>query len=388
MSNKYQAALDALKDAGNFRKLTDMAPHGVYAEIGGKSFLNLSSNDYLGLAGDRELQEAFLSGLDGEENLFGAASSRLLSGNHPAYHRLESLLCERYQKEACLIFNSGYHANIGILPALTDKKDLILADKLVHASIIDGIRLAEADFLRYRHLDYEHLETYLKNNRHKYNNVFIVTESIFSMDGDLADLNVLADLKTRYDAFLYVDEAHAFGVRGSTGLGLAEEQSCIDKIDFLVGTFGKAIASVGAFVVCTRLFRDYLVNYARPFIFTTALPQINVLWTEAVIWKLPEFAKQREHLDTMSRQLRADIRVMNGVTAGESHIVPFIVGENEYAIRLSEHLKEIGYLCMPIRYPTVPKGTARLRFSLSAKIQSSEIKNVAGVLSVFNKEPG
>ena len=172
---------------------------------------------------------------------------------------------------------------------MTAKRDLIIADKLVHASIIDGIRLSEAQMLRYRHLDYEHLHSLLVAHREEYDNVFIVTESVFSMDGDTADLQQLCEIKKEFDAFLYVDEAHAVGVRGTNGLGCCEEQACVEDIDFIVGTFGKALASQGAFVICEQLFRDYLINTQRSLIFTTALPPVNVAWTRFVLNRLPDF---------------------------------------------------------------------------------------------------
>ena len=181
-------------------------------------------------------------------------------------------------------FNSGYHANTGILPAVSNAQTLILADKLVHASLIDGIRLSSAKCIRYRHNDASQLQRLVSENHNLYAQIIIVTESIFSMDGDKADLCALVRLKKSYsNVLLYVDEAHAFGVRGEKGLGCAEEQDCINDIDFLVGTFGKAIASAGAYIVCRQVIREYLINKMRTFIFTTALPPVNIQWTAWVL---------------------------------------------------------------------------------------------------------
>ena len=267
---RYINKLNKIKESGNYRVLRDVQHNGFLIHYNGREMLNLSSNDYLGLASNPVLYEDFRKETDVKLLSYSAVSSRLLSGNHEYYNLLENDLSDLYGKEAALVLNSGYHANIGILPALVGKRDLIVADKLVHASIIDGLRLSEAEMLRYHHLDYEHLREILFNHREEYENVFIVTESIFSMDGDVADLQELCDLKREYDTFLYVDEAHAVGVRGTNGLGCCEEQGCMDDIDFIVGTFGKAFASYGAFVVCDEMFRDFLVNTQRRLIFTTA----------------------------------------------------------------------------------------------------------------------
>ena len=271
-----------------------------------------------------------------------------------------------------MVLNSGYHANIGILPSLAGKRDLIVADKLVHASIIDGLRLSDAQMLRYRHLDYDHLRELLFNHREEYENVFIVTESIFSMDGDTADLQELCDLKKEYDAFLYVDEAHAVGVRGTNGLGCSEEQGCIDDIDFIVGTFGKAFASYGAFVVCDELFKDYLVNTQRSLIFTTALPPVVVAWTRFVLNRMPDFFPYRLKLTEIAEQLRTTLSERGFETRGDSHIVPFLCGSNENSVYMSELFQDNGFFVLPVRYPTVPKNEARIRFSLNAAIPEED----------------
>ena len=286
---RYIKKLETIKATGNYRTLREIEQNGFLIHAQGREMLNLSSNDYLGLSTNPQLAESFRSETDIMALGYSAASSRLLSGNHQYYKMLEDDLADWYDKEGALVFNSGYHANIGILPALTGKRDLVVADKLVHASIIDGLRLSDAQMLRYRHLDYEHLRSILTQHREEYEQVFIVTESVFSMDGDVADLQQLCELKKEFDAFLYVDEAHAIGVRGTNGLGCCEEQACTEDIDFIVGTFGKAFASMGAFVVCEEIFREYLVNTQRSLIFTTALPPVNVAWTRFILNKMPDF---------------------------------------------------------------------------------------------------
>ncbi|MDL2255125.1 8-amino-7-oxononanoate synthase [Parabacteroides sp. OttesenSCG-928-G06] len=361
----YQSELMQLQQTGNLRSLPDIVHDGEYIIKEGRRMLNLSSNDYLGLAGRKELRAEFLE--DKRSNLpFSSSSSRLLTGNYAVYNSLERLLAERFEREAALLFNSGYHANIGILPALADKQTLIVADKLVHASLIDGIRLSQAPFLRYRHNDYDHLERILIKEAARYTQVIVVTESVFSMDGDKADLPRLVALKRDWpNLLLYVDEAHAVGVFGNTGLGVAEEAGYMAEVDLLVGTFGKALASMGAYVVCDRVIREYLINRMRPLIFSTALPPIQIAWTEFVFEKLPEFDKERRHLSHISRLLRESLHGVGGERS-ESHIVPYILGESQAALDKAAELQSLGYYALAVRPPTVPVGTARIRFSLMA----------------------
>ena len=219
MFERYKKELQELKQNFCERKLISLKKDGKYIFEGNKKYLNLSSNDYLGIAEDRKILKKFLKIADFS---MGAASSRLLTGSSYVYAKLECLLSALYRKDRALIFNSGYHANTGIMSALLSKKDVVFCDKLNHASILDGIKLSEAKMFRYKHLDYNHLEELLQKNRNDYETAIIVTESLFSMDGDIADLNKLIELKNKYNAILVVDEAHAFGVYGNRGLGLAE----------------------------------------------------------------------------------------------------------------------------------------------------------------------
>lgn len=371
-TERYIDKLNKIRESGNYRELREIQNNGFLIHHDGREMLNLSSNDYLGISSNPRMIQEFREETDVKALSYSAASSRLLSGNHEYYTLLENDLCELYGKEAALVFSSGYHANTGILPALAGKRDLIISDKLVHASIIDGLRLSDAEMLRYRHMDYENLRSILSQNREKYENVFIVTESIFSMDGDVVDLLELCDLKKEYDAFLYVDEAHAVGVRGTNGLGCCEEQACVDDIDFIVGTFGKAFASMGAFVVCSGLFKDFLVNTQRTLIFTTALPPVNVAWTRFVLNRMPDFYNYRLKLAEKAQQLRDVLEAGEFETRGSSHIVPFLCGSNENSVYMSELLRDNGFFALPVRYPTVPKNEARIRFSLNAAIPDED----------------
>lgn len=383
---QMQQELQELKEKSNLRKLPAITHEGRNVIVDGQRMLNLSSNDYLGLANDRKLRQEFRETLTTETFLPTSSSSRLLTGNFSIYDRLEQQLADDFGTEAALTFNSGYHANTGILPAVSNTHTLILADKLVHASLIDGIRLSAAKCIRYRHNEYNQLERLLQVNHSEYERIIVVTESIFSMDGDEADLRELVRLKKQYpNVLLYVDEAHAFGVRGQRGLGCAEEQDCINDIDFLVGTFGKALASAGAYIVCRKVIREYLINKMRTFIFTTALPPVAVQWTSFMLERLAGFRQRRETLRFLSNQLREALKNKGYDCPSTSHIVPLITGESCVAIRKAEELQRKGFYALPVRPPTVPEGTSRIRFSLTAEIRESEMEKLINEISKDEK---
>ena len=380
---RYIKKLETIRMYGNDRILRNIEHNGFLIHDQGREMLNLASNDYLGLGSHPVLLDEFRTEIDVTALPYSVASSRLLSGNHRYYHLLENDLSNWYDKESALIFNSGYHANIGILPALTGKKDLIVADKSVNASIIDGLNLSEAQIMSYKHIDYENLQDLLRLHREEYEQIFIVTESIFGMDGDIADLQQLCEIKKEFDAFLYVDESHALGVRGTNGLGCCEEQACTEEIDFIVGSFGKAFASIGAFVVCDQLFREYLINTQRSLIYTTALPASNVAWTRFILNHMPDFYHLRLKLLTVSQRLREILFNKGFETRGDSHLVPLICGSNENSLEMAEMLQENGFFVLPVRYPTVPKLEARVRFSLNASIPMEDYNCLFEFLEYF-----
>ena len=372
----YAEELERLKATGSLRVLPRAEHHGKWICRDGRRMLNLSSNDYLGLASERGLTEEFEEMLSSSGDRWlplSSSSSRLLTGNFDIYNALEERLASMYGRESALVLSSGYHMNSGILPALCDRDTLILADKLVHASLIDGIRLCEGRCIRFRHQDYDQVENILVKEASAYGRIFIVTESIFSMDGDLAPLHRLVELKRKWPSvMLYVDEAHAVGVRGENGLGLAEECGCIGDIDLLCGTFGKALASVGAYVVCDRVIREYLVNRMRTLIFTTALPPVNAAWSLFIMERLPQFWERRKHLSTISSMLREAFAMQGMQMPSESHIIPMIIGSSADTVLRAEDLQRKGFYVLPIRPPTVPEGTSRLRFSLTAALTEED----------------
>ena len=383
----YAKALASLNESGRLRYLKPLAERrGCRLLYQGHDLLNLSANDYLGLAGDADLHRRFYERM-GSDNLLsdyalGAASSRLLTGDSPGHHALEDLLAKVYGAEAALLMNSGYHANIGILPALLGKGDLILSDKLNHASIHDGLRLGAADHKRYRHCDYDHLDSLLALHRAAYGRVVIASESVFSMDGDVADLARLVALKKKYDCWLYIDEAHAIGLYGDTGLGKAQEQGMLAEIDVLIGTFGKALASVGAFVICSSLVKEYLINTSRSLIFTTALPPVTISWNHFILREVLTMTRQRHHLHQLAEDLRRTLRANGLITGGTTNIVPVLIGDDREAMAAAARLQQRGYLIFPVRPPAVPEGTARFRLSLAATMQWDEISDLAATIAI------
>ncbi|MDR0560633.1 MAG: 8-amino-7-oxononanoate synthase [Prevotellaceae bacterium] len=368
-----QKKLNELWEKGIFRELKTLRQNGIYVEYEGKTYINCSSNDYLGISGMKNLQKEFFDSIDTGNFLMGALSSRLLTGNSIFVENFEKYVSELYGKE-CLMYNSGYHANTGILPAIAEKDDLIVADKLVHASIIDGIKLCVSDFKRYRHNDLSDLERILEQNVNNYKSIYIVTESIFSMDGDTASLKRLVELKEKYGGKLYVDEAHAFGAVGESGLGYAYNEGLIDKIEYTVCTLGKAAASEGAFVLCSSTAKQWLVNKSRTLIFTTAAPPVNVLWTHFIVKKIVEMKTQREHLQSITKRLRNKLVGWNII--GNTHIIPLIIGENDKCMQFAEKMRANGVWAMPVRYPSVPQGQSRIRLSLTAAMNSEHIDKI------------
>ena len=341
----------------------------------GKEYLNLSANDYLSIANDPKLIGEFLC-REGDTR-FGSTGSRLMTGNTDAYTDFEKEL-ERVYGRPALVFGSGYHANTGILPALAGAGDLILADKLVHASIIDGILSSKADFSRFRHNDYGHLEELLVKSREHYKNIWIVSESIFSMDGDRSDVRQLANLKEKYGALLYIDEAHSIGTDGPNGLGICRAAGLLEQTDVAVFPMGKGMASQGAFVLCRGEVKEYLVKTSRPFIFSTALPPACVRWSAFVFDGMRAMDMRRERLAKMSSQLRVELEKEEFKVLGDSHIIPVVFGENAVVLAAADSLREQGIWATAIRHPTVPKGQARIRLSLSAAFSPEDIGRIVG----------
>jgi len=332
-------------------------------KIENKEYIDFSSNDYLGLSGHPRLIASAKKAMDE----FGVSSSgsRLLSGDLELHHQLEEKIAQFKNKDSALVFNSGYQANLGIIRELYKKGDCIFSDRLNHASIIDGILLSGARFFRFNHNDVQHLESLLKKERPGYKKALIVTETVFSMDGDKCSLKDLARLKEKYNCEIMVDEAHATGIFGPNGSGVVEEEGLSSQVDFIMGTFSKALGSFGAYLAAPKKVVLYLVNTCRSFIYSTALPPGVISANLESIRLVKEEPGRRERLLESAQYFRDTLKTKGFDVKGDSQIVPVIIGDNQRAVEFSKRLREKGYWVLPIREPTVARGEERLRFSLT-----------------------
>ena len=381
MLEEIASELEQLKKDNMYRSLpaVELAGRGVVQDKAGKELLDLSSNDYLAIAGDEILREDFFRLF--KPKSFSSSSSRLMSGFNSDTVELEQLIAKDYNREAALIFSSGYHVNTSILPAIGNSKTLILADKLVHASLIDGIRLSKCEFRRFEHNNLKVLERILESKHAEYSRIIIVSESTFSMDGDKCDLRSLVELKRRFsNVLLYIDSAHDIGTTGKKGLGEPEEQGVINEVDFIVATFGKALASCGAFVVCDGIVKEYLVNKARGFIFSTALSPIQMQWTRFIWEQMPNFTARRTSLAENAAYFRLQLQGKNIQTPSASHIIPIITGQAAETLQKSAALHSAGFHCLAVRPPTVPQNLCRLRLSLNSAMTKQEMDTVLSCL--------
>jgi glycine C-acetyltransferase len=335
------------------------------------------SNNYLNLANDTRIRQAAIEAV--EKYGFGSAASRLICGTMRAHTELEDAFAKFLHKEAALYFPSGWTANQAVLTTLPQKGDLVLIDRYDHASIIDAVKTSEADFHTYRRNQPDRLEKYLADT--KYNNRFIVTESVFSMDGDVAGLAELVELKNKYNAILIVDEAHSLGCFGDTGAGLCEQEGILEEIDIIVAPLGKAVAATGGIVAGPKAVKDYLINKARPFIYTTAPSPVVAAAALKSLEIIQAEPQRRKRLNDNAAYMRNTITEM-GLDIGNSttQIIPIIIGDSAKAVDLSKKLFEAGYFISAIRPPTVPPGTARLRVSVQADHTQEQLEGLIAVL--------
>ena len=382
MSKSFDAFLsDALEEielAGLTRRLTPLeTPQLPLVRRGDVMVVNFSSNDYLGLAAHPAIRDAAMG--EWERGGFGSGASRLICGTMTAHEELEVSIARFKRTPAALAFHSGYAAALGTIPAICGKDDVIIMDKLSHACLIDAARLSGAVLRVFPHNDLNKLESHLAwaSRKHPQARVLIVVESVYSMDGDLAPLREIVDLKERYGAWLFLDEAHAVGVLGPSGGGLAEELGIGDRIEVQMGTLGKALGAHGAYVAGSRVLRDYLINRARSFIFSTAPPApVAVAATKAIeIAQSPEGERLRECLWENIRNLAAELQAPKS----ESAIIPHILGPEKAATSASTELLQKGFLVAAIRFPTVAKGAARLRFTVTSLHHPDQIRSLGEV---------
>ena len=384
LDHLFATRLDDLKGQHRLRRLRAVTPRGAgHVQRDGRTLVNFSSNDYLGLSTHpaliqraREWAEALGT---------GSGASRLVCGTLEAHERIEAKLAAFKGTEAALIFASGFQANGTVLPALLDRRTLgttplVFADALIHASLHHGCRAAGLKPLFFRHNDLAHLDELLAAKAAEPGPRFIVTESVFSMDGDRAGVAALAALADRYDAFLYLDEAHATGVFGPHGAGLAAVAR--GQVDLVMGTFSKALGSFGAFVAGSQTLRDYLINRCPGFIYSTALPPPVLGAIDAALDLVPSLEAERAHLQALGERLRAGLRAA-GFETGPSttQIVPVLIGDEAQAVALSAALENDGMLGVAIRPPTVPPGSSRIRFALTAAHSTDDVDRLVASLT-------
>lgn len=369
--DKYILQLDKLNQNSNLRTIKNISyKEGKYIFADGRKMLNLSSNDYLNLSTDKDLALEFIDRYKNDcEFLFSSASARLLTGNSKCYGALEEKFKKMYKKTGALLFNTGYQANQGVVSSLFSKGDLILSDKLNHNSIVSGLKLSSAEHIRYNHNDYSHLEKILKEKRNNFNNAIIISESVFSMDGDVTDIKKLVELKEKYNCLLMIDEAHAFCVFADDLTGVSGSLNLIDKIDIITVTLGKALASMGAMVVADKAIIDYLINKAASFIFSTAIPSVNILWSNFLLNEKFEYLiNKKEKLNCLIK----DVHILYP-TISQSQIIPVVLKDAKKTSDFAKNMQNQGFYVLPINPPTVPLNTSRLRISLTSDIKKDEL---------------
>ena len=362
------------------RELAELRARDQWRSLEQVAGVNLCSNDYLGLAEDARLKKAVLEAVESASRV-GGTGSRLLSGHDRVWNELEEEFAAFAGTEAALYFSSGYAANVGLLSSVVGKADLVFSDALNHASLIDGIRLSGARKEIYPHRDLNYLERALRRHEGEACRKVMVTESVFSMDGDVADLRAMQELAERYGASLVVDEAHATAVHGPGGAGMVAAAKLTGEVFATVHTCGKALASAGAFVCGTRVLREFMVNHARTLIFSTAMPPYMAGQIGAALRLAKTMDEERGSLKTIANELSAVLRREGWDVSGTaSQIVPVIVGGNEEALGAAAYLQEQGFAVRAIRPPTVPAGTARLRLSLTARVTREQVAGVVAAL--------
>lgn len=373
---KLEKSLEKRKQQDAVRKLCDST-----------GLVDFSSNDYLGFASCRDISEEAARILESGKLLNGATGSRLLSGNHDLFAIAEKEICTVFRSEAALIFNSGYDANLGFFSCIPQRGDMILYDEHAHASIRDGIRLSDARSIKFSHNDLEDLEKKLIRHIGSSGNgeIFVVTETVFSMDGDSPDIKGLIDLEEKYGFFLILDEAHATGVMGEEGRGIVAGMQLQDKVFARILTFGKALGSHGAAILGSENLKQYLVNFSRSFIYTTALPPHSVATIIAVSRNLhtegkKEVEKLKNNIDYFLQVVK-DLELQQYFITGPSAIQCCLIPGNARVKNLAAQLKRAGFDVKPILSPTVPAGKERLRFCLHSYNSQVDIKSVLSLVA-------
>ena len=378
-----EAELERRCSLDELRRPPTVTPEqGPFVSVDGCRLINFSSNDYLGLAHHPLLHERAVQ--FSQRWGTGAAASRVLTGSHPGYDQVESRLAALKGTEKAMVLNSGYQANVSLIPALADRRTLVLADRLNHNSLLQGALLSRAAVTRYRHGDMDHLRELLERNRSgDERRTILVSESVFSMDGDQSDVQAMVDLASEFGAFLYVDEAHATGVFGPDGMGL----TCGMGVDLAMGTFSKACGAFGAYVACSESLYDYILNCCSGVLYSTALPPSVLGSIAAALDLIPTMGEERQRLREEAQWLRQRLQKQGWSTgASSTQIVPVHVGSSQSALELSGWLQSNGVLASAIRPPTVASGQARLRLCLSAAHSRSQLEQLVDLLAQWLEE--
>jgi 8-amino-7-oxononanoate synthase len=381
----FEKELENLQKKHLLRQLTVTGPSdGASVMINGRRSLLMCSNDYLGLSQHPGLRTVAKNALD--EYGCGTGSSRLMAGSNRLHSVLERTIADFKGTEAAILLNSGYSANTGIIPAITGQDDLILSDSLNHASIIDGCRLSKATTIIYDHADIRSLESLLKNET-GFRRTVVITEGVFSMEGDIAPLKEIVSISKAYGAWLMVDDAHGVGVLGKSGKGTAEHHGITNGIDIQMGTLGKAIGSFGAYAAGSEQLIEYLINSARSYMFSTSLPASVCAASIAGLELIGDMNQARSRLQENCRRFIAGLKQAGIVHKNHgTPIIPIIVGDAERTLKSALRLRELGIFVTAIRPPTVPEGTSRLRFTISSSLSTEDIDTALDALSKINCE--
>lgn len=374
-----QAALDERRQQHLFRQRVNVASGcGPVLVVDGQSLINFCSNDYLGLAGHPDIAAALKSGVDTYGT--GSGASHLISGHSVAHKKLEEQLAEFTGRPRALLFSSGYMANMGIINALVGRHDLVLQDQLNHASLLDGGRLSRADFKRYKHCSLSNLQAQLEQS--SASRKLVVTDGVFSMDGDIAPLSEISAIAAEHSAWLMVDDAHGVGVLGATGGGIVEQQNlALEQVPILMGTLGKSFGTFGAFVAGSEVLIDSLIQFARSYIYTTALPPSIACATSASLKILTEEQWRRDHLNVLIKRFRLGGQQIGlQLMASDTPIQPVLINDDARVLEISQQLRYKGIMVGAIRPPTVPQGSGRLRICLSAGHSEQQVDQLLEAL--------
>lgn len=375
-----------LKNQGVYRKLPILeGPNEAEVILDGKKVINLSSNNYLGFANHPRLKRAAIEAV--EKYGAGAGAVRTIIGNMDIHEELEELLAKFKREEATMVFQSGFNCNAGTIQAVTEKGDLIISDELNHASIIDGTRLSKADRAIFKHSDMDSLEQVLKESRDKYRNVLIITDGVFSMDGDIAKLPEIVELAEKYEAMTYVDDAHGSGVLGESGRGTVDHFGLHGRVDFSIGTLSKAIGVVGGYVAGSKTMQEWLNHRGRPILFSTSLPPAAVGAIMEAIRMLMETTEYTDRLWKNARYFKEKLGALGFNTGhSETPITPVIIGDEALTMEFSRRLLDNGVFVSGIVFPTVPRGTGRVRCMVTAGHTEEQLDRAVAAFKKVGEE--